>query len=602
MRHGKNNTDDEGEKKKITRSSLKRSLRIFKYIKPYRRQFIIGLIFLILTSGVALAFPMLMGDLVDAAKGASSETINQIALILLLIFTAQAVFSYFRIYLFAIVTQNMLASLRQDTYAHLIKQPMRFFASRRVGELNSRIASDISILQETFTITIAELLRQLIIVVGGIAFLALLSVKLTLFMLALVPVLVLAAVFFGRFIKKLSKKAQSQIAESNTIVEETFQGIANVKAFTNEAFEIARYAVSTNEIVKISLLGARWRGGFASFIIFCLFGAIVAVVWYGALLVQASPEGVFSLGKLISFVLYTVFIGASLGGIADRYAQVQKAIGATENLLDLFDENAEEIDVNQATSSPSSIIQGKVEFNNVSFSYPSRKDVAVLNNISFAVEQGQHVAIVGPSGAGKSTIVSLLLRFYDPVSGVINIDDKNTKDYSLTALRSQMAVVPQDILLFGGTIKENIAYGKPGATEDEIIAAAEKANASEFIDGFPDGYHTIVGERGVQLSGGQRQRVAIARAVLRNPAILILDEATSSLDSESERLVQEALDKLLQGRTSFVIAHRLSTVRNADKILVLDKGAIKETGTHDELIQKENGLYKELSKLQFESA
>lgn len=585
-------------KKKITMSAIKRSIRLLSYVRPYRLIFVIGFVFLLITSATSLIFPKLMGEMIDASKQTSVDDINSIAITLFVVFAFQAVASYFRIYTFSYVTENALAHLRKDVYKHLISLPMTFFSSRRVGELNSRISSDISLIQDTLTTTIAEFLRQILIIIGGIVFLSFLSIKLTLFMLAAVPVLALSAVFFGKFIKKLSKHTQDKVAESNTIVEETFQGIANVKAFVNEGFELNRYSKAVASIVEFAIKGAKWRGAFASFIILCLFGSIVAVVWYGTILVQ-DPDSGFTVGNLISFILYTVFIGASFGGIAAQYAHIQKAIGATENLLDILEEDSEKIDFSDNVTIQHQIF-GKVTFKDVAFAYPSRKEITVLKNVSFDVDQGKLVAIVGPSGAGKSTITSLLLKFYKIQQGEIRIDNKSIDSYSLHDLRKQTAIVPQDVFLFGGTIKENIAYGDPNATLEEIQEAAKKANALDFINEFPDKFETIVGERGIQLSGGQRQRIAIARAVLKNPAILILDEATSSLDSESEHLVQEALEKLMKDRTSIVIAHRLSTIRNADKIVVLDKGIVKEVGTHDELLNVEKGLYKHLSEIQFE--
>jgi ABC-type multidrug transport system fused ATPase/permease subunit len=372
------------------------------------------------------------------------------------------------------------------------------------------------------------------------------------------------------------------------------QGISIVKAFANEWYEIARYNGKIKEIVKIAIKGGKYRGYFASFIIFCLFGAIVAVVWFG---VRLSISGEMSVGQLISFVLYSTFVGASFGGIAELYAQIQKAVGATERVFELLEEIPEKI--KDTLSDSDDKIKGDVSFKNVAFYYPSRKEIQVLKEVSFNANFGQKIAIVGPSGAGKSTIASLLLRFYDINGGEISIDGKNIYDYDLETLRGNMSIVPQDVILFGGTIRENIAYGKPNATEVEIIKAAKQANAYEFIKGFPEKFETIVGERGIKLSGGQRQRIAIARALLKNPRILILDEATSSLDSESEKLVQEALEILMEGRTSIIIAHRLSTIRSADQIIVLDDGTIKEQGKHQELIALENGIYKNLSNLQF---
>lgn len=589
--------DDQSDtpKKKITKSDLKKSLRLFKYVKPYKNTFAIGFVFLLLSSVTSMVFPYLTGKLVDSANSEMLKEINTIALALLGVFAANAVFSYFRIYLFAIVTQKTLADLRQSTYRHLIKLPMHFFSERRVGELNSRIASDISLLQETLTTTIAELIRQVLTIFIGIALLSYISVKLTLLMLGLVPVVILIAIIFGRFIKRLSKEAQEKVAESNTIVEETLQGITTVKAFANEFFENMRYRDKTNEIVGISLRGAKWRGAFASFIIFALFGSIVGVIWYGVILVN---ENGLSIGDLFTFILYSVFVGASMGGLADLYSQLQKAIGATENLMEILDETPEDISDEQLTLLTR--VNGDVSFDQVNFAYPSRSDVQVLKSVSFSASHGEQIAIVGPSGAGKSTVTNLLLRFYNPTSGSIQIDGKPIQDYSLSELRSHMSIVPQDVLLFGGTIKENIGYGKIGATDAEIMEAAKQANAHLFIDGFPEKYETIVGERGIQLSGGQRQRIAIARAILKNPSILILDEATSALDSESEKLVQEALETLMKGRTSIVIAHRLSTIRKADKILVLNEGQLVESGTHEELSNQENGIYQNLSNLQLE--
>ncbi|MCF8369353.1 MAG: ATP-binding cassette domain-containing protein [Bacteroidales bacterium] len=595
-RHGKPSSERDTPKKKVTRQGLKRFFRLFRFVKPQRKVFALGLFFLILSSLTTLVFPMLIGDLLDSANSGTLEKINKIGLILLGIFVANAFFSYFRIYLFAVVTQKTLALLRQTTYNHLIKLPMVFFSSRRVGELNSRISADIALLQETFTSTLAQFIRQVITIFGGIALLSIISPRLTLFMLAFIPVVAIIARIFGTFIRKLSKQTQDKVAESNTIVEETLQAIANVKAFSNEAFEIFRYKKKTDEVIDIALKGAKYRGLFVSFIFFALFGSIVGVIWYGVYLVNKG-EGMTS-GDLFKFVLYTVFIAGSISGMADLYSQLQKAIGATENLLDILDENPEPIDLTREHKDI--CCNGEVRFRHVNFNYPTRKDMVVLNDITFSVQKGEQVALVGPSGAGKSTITQLLFRFYDPVSGEITIDSKNIKDYDLGELRNNMAIVPQEVLLFGGTIRENIEYGKPGASEDEIIQAAKKANAWEFIDSFPENLETRVGERGIQLSGGQRQRIAIARAILKDPAILILDEATSSLDSESERLVQEALLKLMEGRTSIIIAHRLSTIHNADKIIVIDKGEVKESGTHEELLKLENGIYRNLSMLQID--
>ena len=581
-------------KSKITKSSLNKAILIFQYAGTHKWKFYVGLVFLLLTGGTALAFPKLMGMLIDCVKNKDNAQANFIAGGLLVILFLQSIFSYFRLSLFVNFTENTLANLRLALYSNLVKLPMTFFSQKRVGELNSRISSDITQIQDTLTSTIAEFLRQSILIFGGIALLANESFKLTLLMLSVVPLVAVAAVIFGRFIRKYSKKVQDQVAESQVIVEETMQGISIVKAFANEWYEIARYNGKIKEIVKIAIKGGKYRGYFASFIIFCLFGAIVAVVWFG---VRLSISGEMSVGQLISFVLYSTFVGASFGGIAELYAQIQKAVGATERVFELLEEIPEKI--KNTISDSNEKIKGDVSFKKVAFFYPSRKEIQVLKEVSFNANFGQKIAIVGPSGAGKSTIASLLLRFYDINGGEISIDGKNIYDYDLETLRGNMSIVPQDVILFGGTIRENIAYGKPNATEDEIIKAAKQANAYQFIKGFPEKFETIVGERGIKLSGGQRQRIAIARALLKNPSILILDEATSSLDSESEKLVQEALEILMEGRTSIIIAHRLSTIRSADQIIVLDDGTIKEQGTHQELIALDNGIYKNLSNLQF---
>jgi ABC-type multidrug transport system fused ATPase/permease subunit len=556
---------------------------------------LLGLLFLGLTSATALAFPKLIGDLVNAASETGYEGIHSKAIVLMILLGAQSVFSFLRIYLFAQTTENSLLRLRNDLFSHLIRLPMSYFTQTRVGEINSRISADITQLQDTFSTTLAEFLRQITLVVGGMILISIISFQLTMFMLLLIPGIMVVAIFFGRYIRKISKQAQDQVAVSNTIVQETMQGIVNVKSFANEALEVFRYGKSVREIANLSLKSAFSRGLFASFIILALFGAIVGIVWKATVLMKS---GEIQFGEIISFVLYTSFIGASIGGLAELYAQIQKAVGATERIFEILDQVPENINLKQEIKTTKRL-KGHVLFENVQFSYPARADVAVLRGVTFEALQGQQIAIVGPSGAGKSTITQLLLRFYNPDGGSIYIDDKPALEYELTELRNQMALVPQDVILFGGTIRENILYGKPEASLEEVREAAHKANALEFIDRFPDGLDTIVGERGITLSGGQRQRIAIARAVLKDPAILILDEATSSLDSESERLVQDALDQLMQGRTSFVVAHRLATVRKADKILVIDGGKVAESGTHDELVQIEHGVYAGLSKLQF---
>lgn len=584
------------KKKKSNGKRLKSAFKLFKYIKPFKNEYFLGLFFLLGSSIANLAFPKLLGDLVNAGSGENvSSNLNQIALILGVVLFVQAIFSYFRIVLFVNVTEKTLALLRRDTFNHLIKLPLRFFEKHRVGELNSRISSDISLLQETLTTTLAELIRQVIIIIGGITLLAITSIQLTLFMLIILPPTMVAARFFGKFIRKFSKDVQQKVADSNTVVEETLQGIQSVKSFTNEKYEMNRYFNRTEAIKNLGMKSGKYKGAFTSFIIFGMFGAIVAVIWRGAALLAT---GGINSGELFSFVIYSVFVGGTIGGLATVFANIQKFIGATEALFELFDEVEEDVSVEHDIL-PNEVLNGELSLQNLTFAYPSRPETNVLKDVSLDIACNQNIAIVGGSGAGKSTLTSLLLQMHKVKNGEILFDGKSSSSFNVSALRKQIALVPQDIFLFGGSIRENIAYGKPNASDDEILDAAGKANALEFIDRFEEGLDTVVGERGTQLSGGQRQRIAIARAVLKDPKILILDEATSALDSESERLVQDALDKLMQGRTSIVIAHRLATIRKADQIIVLEHGQITEKGTHDQLMSNHTGTYRKLSELQF---
>jgi ABC-type multidrug transport system fused ATPase/permease subunit len=583
------------DKIKLNKDDYRKAFRVFRFIRPYRIYFTIGFVFLILSSLTAMAFPYLIGSLFDADKENGFtfslfglNPMHSIVALLFIIFLLQSIFSFLRIYLFSIVTENTLNDLRLGVFKHLIYLPIDFYNRNKVGELSSRMATDLNLLQETFNVTLAEFFRQFITIIIGLIALFYFSPQLAFIMLGIVPLLVLFAVFFGRYIKRLSKESQDQAAESNVVVEETLSGISVVKAFTNELLEYGRYEKSALLVKRLSIKGAIWRGLFVSFIIFTIFGAIVFVIYRGLTILET--------GELMSFLLYTVFLGASIGSLPELWAKIQKAIGATEKLMAIFDEQEEP----GVVESQAIRIKGDIEFKDVHFSYPTRKDVEVLKGLSFKLSAGQTVALVGESGAGKSTISSLLLQFYKPTQGEILFDDQAADTYQLDQLRKQMAIVPQDVFLFAGTIGENIAYGKPGASDDEIANAAKNANAWDFISSFPKGLETLVGDRGVQLSGGQKQRVAIARAMINDPAVLILDEATSSLDSLSESLVQEALDRLMKGRSSIVIAHRLSTVLHADQILVLKEGKIVEQGKHDDLMLL-SGYYSELSKLQFNS-
>jgi len=586
---------NEVPKKKITKAGLLNAFKLYYYIKPFQKEYFLGLLFLLGSSLGNLAFPKLLGEMVNSASESSPDRMNKVALLLGAVLIINSVFSYFRVVLFNNVTEKALAFLRQDTYNHLIRLPLRFFEQRRVGELNSRISSDITLLQETLTSTLAELIRQIIVIIGGITFLAFISIKLTLFMLVILPPTMVFARFFGRYIRKISKEIQSEVAKSNTVIEETLQGIQSVKVFTNEFFEMGRYRNTTDSIAEMGIKSGKYRGAFASFIIFGLFGALAAVIWKGSVMMS---KGEIVAGDLFSFVIYSAFVGGTIGGLATVFTSIQKFIGATEDLFELFKVEEEALTDIKLTPLEQELY-GQISFSHLSFAYPSRPDEMVLRDLNFEISSNQLIALVGASGAGKSTIASLLLSLHLPTVGKILFDGRDGQNFPLSVLRSQIALVPQDIFLFGGSIRENIAYGKTNATDDEIQDAALKANAMEFIERFPGRFETIVGERGTQLSGGQRQRIAIARAVLKNPRILILDEATSSLDSESERLVQDALEQLMRGRTSIVIAHRLSTIRNADQIFVMDKGKLVEKGRHDELMRLSDGIYRNLSELQF---
>jgi len=616
-----NNQKEEVEKVKVTKESLKEALVLFKYIKPYQGKFIFGLVFIALSAISTLAFPVLLGKMIDAATPIISSPVELTPLnpiqkqigfdlknihlslntILILIFVQlalQTLFSFMRIYLFTEVGEKSLADMRKDLYSKLLTMPMSFYTEQRVGELSSRISSDLSQIQDAISLILAELLKGIFTLAVGLTVIFLISTKLAFTMLGVVPIIAVLAVFFGMRIRKMSRKAQDQLAESGTIVNETFQGIAIVKAFSSEANEIKRYTKSIYSVVDTAISNARYRGAFVSFMIFSVFGTIAFVMWVGANMIKS---GTLSIGDLTMFVIISGFVGGTFAGFADMFSQLQKTLGATQRVREILREKGEDVYLSPKPIEEKYHLLGEVEFKNVAFAYPGRTDVMVLKNVTLKALKGQQIALVGPSGAGKSTIASLLLQFYKTTEGAILFDNKNANDIPLSQLRKQLAYVPQDVMLFGGTLYENIAYGNPEANEKEVIEAAKKANAFDFIMAFPEKMQTIVGERGIKLSGGQRQRIAIARAILKNPAILILDEATSALDSESENLVQEALDNLMQNRTTFVIAHRLSTIRKANKIIVIDKGTVTEQGTHDELIKLSGGIYKKLVEMQLDN-
>jgi ATP-binding cassette subfamily B protein len=592
------------------KEKFNRSLRIFDYVWLYRWKFLFSFVILVVSSLVFLVIMQLPGEALNVIRGEGKYelSITEIFSLLAVLLVIQAPLSFLRVRLQAEVSERAMGSLRKDLYAKILRLQIPFFERTRVGELTSRITNDITQIQSVFSLTLAEFLRQLIILTGAIVYILATMMKLALVSLAIFPVVVIAAMFFGRYVRKMTKARQEQLAQSNIIVEESLQSINTVKAYTNEEFELARYSRSIDETIRISLKTASARGLFSAFIVTVMFGALFYIIYRAVLLVQADA---LPIGDLFSFVIFTALIGASIASLGNFYAEIVSALGASDRVVDILD--SEEIEgasmpAPSASSAPAIAppnapqLQGKIRYENVRFNYPTRPDVEVLKGIDLQIEPGQKVALVGASGNGKSTIMKLLLRFYPLNGGRITVDGRDIEEYDLHQFREDLALVPQEVLLFGGTIRENIAYGALNASEEAIRDAAEKANALEFIEKFPEGFETIVGDRGIQLSGGQRQRVAIARAILKNPAILLLDEATSSLDAESERVVQEALNRLMEGRTSIIIAHRLATIREVDCIYVIENGTIVEAGTHEELSDRPGGAYSALARLQFQPA
>ena len=586
-------TEEKGAGKRVS------AMALYGYLDRYRGVFLPSLVALFVTAALSLAFPYYLSSLIGSPSEAFrsgevdveavSAKINTTVLTLIGILGLQAFISYWRVRGFIKAGESALNDIRRDVFSKLLRLRVEFFQSHRAGELSGRVAADLGVLRETLLTTVPQLARQTVILVGGLVFIFIFSWKLSLFMLAMIPVVVLAVAIFGRKVRGYSTAAQDSMAESTVVVEESVSGIAEVKAYSNEEFEEARYGKSLSDYLGVVQKGARVRAGFLAFIIFVLFGTIAVVAWFGAGMLANEEIGT---REFTGFILFSVFVGASLGSFPEIISQVQKANGATERLREILGEEPEK-ESGDATDS----LSGEVVARDLKFSYPSRKDVAVLDGVSFEAKAGDRIAFVGPSGGGKSTLFSLLLGFYEADGGELLLDGWSVEELSLGTRRGAMALVPQDVLLFGGSILENISYGRPSASEEEVREAAQKAHAHEFIEGFPEGYATLVGPRGVKLSGGQRQRIAIARAILADPKILLLDEATSALDSESERLVQEALEELMKGRTSLIIAHRLGTVKNADRIYVLQGGKIVENGRHDELIAA-GGTYRVLAETQ----
>ncbi|MFN4885508.1 MAG: ABC transporter ATP-binding protein [Bacteroidota bacterium] len=593
----------------MSKKKYSSSFGLFKYLKPYAFIFSLGLLLLVVSGLLVIVITALLGFLMSPTGqsaipgGAMSQQIlkmfhwqgesatSQTLFVLVGLLIIQGVFSFFRVYIFAYVTENAMFQLRKDTFSKLIRMPMQFYNEKRVGDLSSRLTSDITAIQETLTTTLAEFLRQSVIIVVGVGWLVAYSPYLTLVMLGSLPVIIVILVFFGRFIKKLSKETQDKVAEAGVVINESFTSITSVKGFSNEPYESSRFTEKISFVKQFAMKSAVWRGMFGTFIIIFLFGALGLVIGVGAYLQQS---GQLSADILPQFIMLTGLVAGSIGGLAAQMGSLQRSFGIIDSVMEILSMDSEELPT-EASATPK--LKGEIEFRDISFAYPSRPESLILNQVNLTIKPGQQVALVGSSGSGKSTIANLALRFYDVTTGEILFDGESAKLKSLRDIRNNMAYVPQEVLLFGGTIYENIRYGNPLATEKEVFDAAKKANAFEFVSNFPEQFQTIVGERGIQLSGGQRQRIAIARAILKNPAILILDEATSALDSENEKLVQQALNELMQNRTSIVIAHRLSTIRQADCIYVIEEGKILEFGTHQELLSQ-NGAYKRMLEIQ----
>jgi subfamily B ATP-binding cassette protein MsbA len=590
---------DSGEdepKARLTRKELGTYARLLKYVRPYTKWMVISIIALLFSVGLGLLLPLVIRNLVDLIFVDNDlPQLNRLAIGLFIVFILQSIFSFVHHLSLAYVGENAVVDIRVEIFSHLQALSLRFFGDFRTGEIVSRITNDTSLLQSAITDDLVALLRQGITLIGAAVLLFWLDWRLTVIILLGIPFITLTMVWLGRKIRKESKAVQDALAKSASVVEETTAGVRIVKSFAREHYEIERFSSAVKETYEAAMRRAKIGSVLGPIIGFMAFASITITLWFGAFEVI---QGRLTAGDLVAYLIYTMMVAAPIASLASLYARFQGAIGATERLFDLLDEQPDIISKPGAMVLPP--LSGEVSFEGVSFTYSD--EFPVLREVSFGAQPGKIIALVGPSGAGKSTLISLIPRFWDVDAGVVTIDGYDIRDVDLRSLREQIGIVPQETILFSDSVFANIQYGKLDATREEVESAARAANAHEFIlNDLPQGYETEVGERGVKLSGGQRQRVAIARAILKDPRILILDEATSSLDSESESLVQEALEHLMVGRTSFVIAHRLSTIINADWVLVLNEGRLVEQGTHLSLLDEPDGLYARLYEMQFGS-